>query len=77
MIHPQGKVCPGCWCVFLNPQWQTIGDGRRQIRGTCARCGRFRLWVPMTEDAKAEADSSTPIQIQGPNDELNTPANSD
>lgn len=63
MTHPHNEPCPTCLGLDLKLRWQTHDDGRRHIRGICAKCGRFRLWVAGKLEAAAEADANEPTGI--------------
>lgn len=48
-------------CHEWNPmrfQWQALEDGRRAIRQTCARCGRFLRWAPQMSPFIALANAA-------------------
>ena len=64
MTDPNGEPCSVCGSLELRLRWQKTAAHRPQIRGSCTRCGRFRLWVPQTDEAKAEADKAEPNSEQ-------------
>jgi hypothetical protein len=51
------RPCPGCGGLPAY-RWQRIADGRRQIRASCERCGRWLGFAPVRTPYTAEADTA-------------------
>jgi hypothetical protein len=47
--------CLRCGNLFHVCRWQTCSDGRRVIRASCAECGHFITFAPITSPYVEEA----------------------
>jgi hypothetical protein len=44
--------------------WQTFNDGRKHIKATCAKCGRFLRYLEQTPEHVAQADAAPVPAVQ-------------
>jgi hypothetical protein len=58
------RVCYRCPDAEVRFRWQTIRDGRTQIRVECQRCGRFLCWAPQWPDTVAQADAEEEAEME-------------